>query len=595
MSPSREANSQSNHHPQHIWPIFALYALFCGYFIPLVPRISLYLACLCLLYLLWLCWRNPTGICLVVCLLLAFSFAYGLRSGQKGKQRLVRPGRHVCRCRVTGATETGPYVLTIPVSVQQIDGQHAGYPARVQLSYDLANRQLLRSLRVGDCLEVDGSVELQRDFRFLLHLRTSDFYRLSVRALAITAHTPAPRLRLSSLLLSLPHDSLLIPLISGDKSLLSCRTKQLLRDSGLYHLFVVSGFHLALLSYLLFKLVRLLLPIVPTVVVVLLLLAVYLWLIGCPVPALRAYIMVGIYFLANLFHRQAFPVHVLLLAAWLICLLRPSQIFQLSFLLSFLALTGIFLFLPLLDHLPAHPLPRFVLTCQSLSVFALSALAPLLIGVFKQLPLWGMLIAPLAFCLAVLLLAAGGLYLAVGVPLLLVQAINNLFLAVLGSPCARLLLLKPSPIHAWWAYYLVLILLARLLTRRSCAWLACLLLLSVVLHQAAAVPKPRFQTITVEHKGRYHMRVTDSEVFYSGMLSWDMYERLQRLGHVRTRRLIVRTPYRYHLVSKLFALSRAYQRVRLDIVASGPQCARKRYTRLMCRELGIRARWLPVD
>jgi competence protein ComEC len=107
-------------------------------------------------------------------------------------------------------------------------------------------------------------------------------------------------------------------------------------EIGLSHLLSISGLHFSLLS-LLFLLCLCWLPIKPygRVVLLQLFMFFYLFLIGFPIPAMRAYMMVTIFSLSFFVRRQSDPFHTLLLAGFVILLLSPYYVLQVSFWFSF--------------------------------------------------------------------------------------------------------------------------------------------------------------------------------------------------------------------------------------------------------------------
>ncbi len=107
-------------------------------------------------------------------------------------------------------------------------------------------------------------------------------------------------------------------------------------EIGLSHLLSISGLHFSLLS-LLFLLCLCWLPIksYARIVFLQLFMFFYLFLIGFPIPAVRAYAMVTIFSLSFIVRRQSDPFHTLLLAGFVILLFSPYQVLQVSFWFSF--------------------------------------------------------------------------------------------------------------------------------------------------------------------------------------------------------------------------------------------------------------------
>lgn len=123
-------------------------------------------------------------------------------------------------------------------------------------------------------------------------------------------------------------------------------------ESGIAHLLAVSGLHVALWFVLLERLLRPL-PVSPRVRWVLLavLLAGYALLTGLRASVLRAVIMLLSLQGAHIARRKADPLTNLSLAAFVILIFRPLDLFAASFQLSFCAVLGIVLLRPLIKKL----------------------------------------------------------------------------------------------------------------------------------------------------------------------------------------------------------------------------------------------------
>ncbi|MBI5026702.1 MAG: DNA internalization-related competence protein ComEC/Rec2 [Nitrospirae bacterium] len=127
--------------------------------------------------------------------------------------------------------------------------------------------------------------------------------------------------------------------------------------TGLAHLLSVSGTHFGLLAFILFKIIkglvkvmpyrlfaRLTLYITPTqiaVIITLPLLILYAIISGGSIPTIRSFIMVFIYMAALFLGRKGQWLNSLSIAAVIILLWEPRALFDLSFQLSFLAVLSI--------------------------------------------------------------------------------------------------------------------------------------------------------------------------------------------------------------------------------------------------------------
>ena len=143
-----------------------------------------------------------------------------------------------------------------------------------------------------------------------------------------------------------------VAVLTGMRGGLSKEAEEHLRAAGLAHLLAISGLHMGLVAFTLFWLVRALLALsayaalrwpIKKIAAVAALLggAVYLALSGGAVSTQRAYIMIGIMFLAVLADRPAISMRNVALAALVILLWRPESVLNVSFQMSFLAVVGL--------------------------------------------------------------------------------------------------------------------------------------------------------------------------------------------------------------------------------------------------------------
>lgn len=133
-----------------------------------------------------------------------------------------------------------------------------------------------------------------------------------------------------------PRRQVLCALLLGAKDLAEADTVDTFRRGGCLHAFAVSGMHVAMVAgffLLLFRLLR----VRPAVSRVLLPLSVgaYILLTGCAISALRAYLMGATLWCGMLLHRRISMANTWCAAACLILLLRPYELYDAGFLLSF--------------------------------------------------------------------------------------------------------------------------------------------------------------------------------------------------------------------------------------------------------------------
>jgi len=152
--------------------------------------------------------------------------------------------------------------------------------------------------------------------------------------------------------LPLPESSLLASMLLGNKAGLPEELKKDLNATGTRHITAISGMHVAILSGMLFVfLLHLLVPRKKSSLVVLGFLLFFVVFTGSQVSALRAGIMGSAFLVAGLFGRKNVGLRILVFAAAFMLFFNPLLLaHDIGFQLSFLAVFGILLFLPLFQY-----------------------------------------------------------------------------------------------------------------------------------------------------------------------------------------------------------------------------------------------------
>jgi competence protein ComEC len=178
----------------------------------------------------------------------------------------------------------------------------------------------------------------QRDVRCALYRAQS----WAARSLTGFVLSPANR-GLPRLLRLTPDDAgMLNAMLFGDRDRLTHTLRLGFERTGSFHLFVVSGMHVALLAGALFWLARRLRlhPIVATLLTIALTTA-YALLTGFGAPVQRALLMSSILLGARLLSRTGSVLNALGAALLGVLLLAPSSLFESGFQMTFLAIVGI--------------------------------------------------------------------------------------------------------------------------------------------------------------------------------------------------------------------------------------------------------------
>lgn len=127
-------------------------------------------------------------------------------------------------------------------------------------------------------------------------------------------------------------------MLLGDRNFINSDIAETFQKTAAFHVLVLAGLHVAALAFFIFWLGRLLrLPLMFTTLFTLAVLAAYLGVVQDRPPILRAALMTAMFLCARLFFRRVALLNTVALAAIFLLAARPSDLFQSSFQLSFLA------------------------------------------------------------------------------------------------------------------------------------------------------------------------------------------------------------------------------------------------------------------
>ncbi len=145
--------------------------------------------------------------------------------------------------------------------------------------------------------------------------------------------------------------------ITGERSLLTRQMKNAFNVTGLAHILSISGTHFGLLFFVLFRIFKAVVKVVPYNVLVRLtlyvtpsqiaaivcipIMAAYLGISDMSAPAVRSFIMITLFLIGLLVQRKGFWLNTVLFAATVILLIDPDSLADLSFQLSFIAVVCI--------------------------------------------------------------------------------------------------------------------------------------------------------------------------------------------------------------------------------------------------------------
>lgn len=297
---------------------------------------------------------------------------------------------------------------TVSLDLRIISGPLSGHTVRAYLQKDSLQGRY-RSLQVGGgidfyaCLEpLYSSPSSHSDYSTYLKVRhivaqtyiTDDAWcaiSASRAALSRMERTRLSALKLRHLLLSHYRElgmagqelAVISAMTLGDKSGLTAQTRDAYSMTGTSHILALSGTHLGIIfSLFVLLLGNCSLSILKSCLV---LTAVwcYVFLVGMPVSAVRAAVMLSVYVLVSLTGRNAVSLNTLAFTAFMMLWANPLLLFDVSFQLSFIAVASIMLLYPSFSawvsaaFLGQHRVVRFVWQLMVISVIAQIGTAPM--------------------------------------------------------------------------------------------------------------------------------------------------------------------------------------------------------------------------
>ena len=121
----------------------------------------------------------------------------------------------------------------------------------------------------------------------------------------------------------------------GDTEDLNDEISELYKKTGIFHIIVISGFHITLIAFMLYKLLSYIFPLDISAVLSIFAIVLYCMLTGAGVSSVRAVIMTSAFILGRSFYRDADPLTSTAFSASVLVLYNPVFIFNAGFQLSF--------------------------------------------------------------------------------------------------------------------------------------------------------------------------------------------------------------------------------------------------------------------
>ena len=360
-----------------------------------------------------------------------------------------------------------------------------------------------RGLCIGDGLQIQSRIESNSDWRkgsfdYRRYLEIHGFTGRTFVASWKWQKTRVSLLKLSRLermrLTFLKYRSRLLEKIStngtdadayavvaamalGDKSALTQELKDVYSVTGASHVLALSGLHLGIIYTLLSLFVfRRRWQVLSQMVIILSVWA-FVFLVGMSTSVVRSAVMLSIYALLSLGHRDRMSVNTLAFTAIVMLMVSPMSLFDVGFQMSYMAVLSILLFVPLLEsiftaeYLMSHRVVRWLWGMVAVSLSAQIGVAPLIAYYFGRFSCYFLLTNFIVIPAAMLILYLSLVVLVV--PSLanllygIVAALNSLLAQIAAVPGASIENLHPTKIQAT-MIYLIIVAVYLLAVRLTC-------------------------------------------------------------------------------------------------------------------------------
>lgn len=208
-------------------------------------------------------------------------------------------------------------------------------------------------------------------------------------------------------------------LILGYRNELDPEIRDQFADTGAIHILAVSGMHVGIiiffLNFILFQKLdkRLKARTLWKGLLLTVLLLLYVLITGAALPVIRAAVLFIILYFAFFLQRDYSSLNVLAMMAVLLLMWNPFDLFNISFQLSFGAVSSIIVFYPMISksiYVPNSFL-RFFWSIIAMSIAAQILIFPLTILYFHQFPIYFIISSVVAIVMATLILPTGFLLL----------------------------------------------------------------------------------------------------------------------------------------------------------------------------------------
>ena len=176
----------------------------------------------------------------------------------------------------------------------------------------------------------------------------------------------------------------------GDKSALTQEVKDVYSVTGASHILALSGLHLGIIYTLLSLFVFSRRWQMLSQIIIMLSIWGFVFLVGLSTSVMRSAVMLSVYALLSLGHRDRMSVNTLAFTAIVMLMVSPMSLFDVGFQMSYMAVFSILLFVPLMEgifpaeYLMSHRVVRWLWGMVTVSLSAQIGTAPLITYYFGR-------------------------------------------------------------------------------------------------------------------------------------------------------------------------------------------------------------------
>lgn len=345
-----------------------------------------------------------------------------------------------------------------------------------------------RSVKIGDGLRIQSRIRQNSDWRrgtfdYRRYLEIRGFTgstfvagwkwqkaEVSLRQVSRLERTRLYFLKLRSRLLSrIEVDdeaayAVVAAMTLGEKSALSQELRDVYAVTGAAHVLALSGLHLGIIYSLLSFFVFRRWQVVSQVVLVVCIWA-FVFLVGLPVSVVRAAVMLTVYALCSLGHRDKMSLNTLAFTAMVMLIQNPLSLLDVGFQLSFMAVGAILVFMPLMEgwvsqaFLMEHRVVKWLWGMVAVSCAAQIGTAPLVAYYFGRFStcflLTNLIVIPAAMVIIWLSLVVLVVPSLASVLAAVVSLQNGLLTKIAALPGASIEGLHPSGLQVTMVYVVI--------------------------------------------------------------------------------------------------------------------------------------------